>query len=110
MEYTYDLLEWLTGCGQASPMMAAYQKKVQESSNFSGHKTDVSVDLQYFLEAWKKQALVQWRNGLVSESGNKQVKRQLASFFRVLCMAKIKGDSSPPHRSIQKWFFLLQMV
>lgn len=53
MEYTYDLLEWLTGCGQVSPMMAAYQKKVQESSNFSGHKTDVSVDLQYFLEAWR---------------------------------------------------------
>lgn len=53
MEYTYDLLEWLTGCGQASLMMAAYQKKVQESSNFSGHKTDVSAGLQYILEAWR---------------------------------------------------------
>lgn len=47
------LLEWRIGCGQASPMVAAYQKKVQESSNFSGHKTDVSVDLQYILETWR---------------------------------------------------------
>ena len=105
MENTYDLLEWLTGCGQASPVMAAYQKKVQDSSNFSGHNADVSAGLQYILEAWRSR--LYWRNGLASESGSKQVERQLASFFRVLCMAKIKGESShlkDPFKSGSSYF------
>lgn len=36
--YKENLLEWLTDYGPASPTMAVYQWKVQESSSCSVHK------------------------------------------------------------------------
>lgn len=37
--YKGDLLEWLTGCGPANPIMAAYQQKGQEPSSYSVQET-----------------------------------------------------------------------
>lgn len=37
--YIYDLLDWFTGCGLASPIMAVSQQQDQESDSCSVHKT-----------------------------------------------------------------------
>lgn len=37
--YEYNLLHWLIDCDPASPTMAVYQYKVQESRNCLAHKT-----------------------------------------------------------------------
>lgn len=37
-DYLWDLLEWLAGCGSASPTMTVCQWKRQESSSCSLHE------------------------------------------------------------------------
>jgi hypothetical protein len=49
--YKGDLLEWLTGCGPASPTMAVYQPKVQEPRVVQPMRLEVSAGLQYTLES-----------------------------------------------------------
>jgi hypothetical protein len=49
--YMYVCVEWLTGYGLASPIMAVSQQQVQESGSCSVYETGFSAGLQYTLES-----------------------------------------------------------
>lgn len=69
-----QFLHWLTDCDPASPTMAVYQYKVQESGVVQLTKPDTSADLQY-VRIPKKWAPVlgrEWTCQTVRASGHEK--------------------------------------